>query len=387
MATTETTPGKSSETNDLSGRQVDGVAEDNRSKGNVSAAASQDATDILSILDGLGSEQPTTDQLPEDTPLSIEEQNKLSGLLGDTKPEIAVKANEQAQISEQFSASELENEEIQDTKTTTETPLSDTENDAKQTESHQTESTVTAENHENKDKLTSVLDAIQNESSAQSKLPVSSEIKNNSPQGQSSAPEHEKHIEANFTEPEQTISDDSFSKTKSQIEALAAERNAISKELSLTENHVKKLEDDHFGKKAENNQTQDIEKLRSELTKISKWHENLSAQVQKLLKIAENSNADRETLEVDLAKAHETICNLHKQHHPLQEKLEDCDNTINELRTQLVEQSEKLTITYEKLQHEVSQRRKAEQMLNEIKSRLTPLTRSKSVTQTKSPHS
>ena len=99
------------------------------------------------------------------------------------------------------------------------------------------------------------------------------------------------------------------------------------------------------------------------------------------MKLAENSDAERETLEEDLTQAHETICNLHKKVQPLQEKLEDYDNIVTELRTQLVDQTAMLTTTHEKLQHEVSQRRKAEQMLRKIKSRFAPLTRTKSTTQ------
>jgi len=59
---------------------------------------------------------------------------------------------------------------------------------------------------------------------------------------------------------------------------------------------------------------------------------------------------------------------------------------VTELRAQLVDQTGKMTTNHEKLQHEVTQRRQAEKMLREIKSRLVLLTQSKSVTQTKSSH-
>jgi len=384
MATTETTLDKSNETNDFSDQQVDSVAEDNRSKGNVSAAASQDAADILSILDGLGSQKPVKDQLPKDTLLTAEEQDKLADLLGDTKPKIKAEPNEQAQISEQLSASEFENKEIQETKTAIETPLSDVEKNAEQTEPIQTESAVMTEGHGNKDKLTSVLDAIQNETSDQSKAPAPSEIEDNSLREQSSASEHTEHIKANFSEQEQAKLNDLLTKAQSQIEAVTVERDTLNKELVLTRAHVKELgnnqPDDEAEKPNQTNKNRDIEQLRSELTKMTKWHKTLTVQVQKLLKLAENSHAESNTLEADLTQAHETICNLNKKVQPLQEKVEDYDNMITDLRNQLVDQTAMLTTTHEKLLHEISQRRKAEQMLRNIKSRFAPLTRTKSTT-------
>ena len=44
------------------------------------------------------------------------------------------------------------------------------------------------------------------------------------------------------------------------------------------------------------------------------------------------------------------------------------------LRTQIVGQMDTITTAHEKLQHEVTQRREAEQMLSKIKSRLVELT-------------
>ncbi len=382
MATTGTTLDISSETNDLSDQQVDSVVEDNRSKGNVSAAASQDAADILSILDGLGAQKPATGQLPKNTPLTAEEQGKLADLLGDTKPKIKAEPNEQAQISEQLSASEFENKEIQETKTAIETPLSDAEKNAKQTEPLQTESAVMTEGYGNKDKLTSVLDAIQNETSDQSKAPVPSEIKDNSLREQSSASEHTEHIEANFSKQEQARLNDLLTKAQSQIEAVTAERDTLSKELVFTRALVEELDNDQPDNKAEKpnqaNKNPDIEQLRLELTKMTKWHKTLTVQAQKLLKLVENSHAESETLEVDLTQAHETICNLNKKVQTLQEKVENYDNMKTDLYNQLVDQTAMLTTTHEKLQHEVSQRRKAEQMLKDIKSRFARLTRTKS---------
>jgi DNA repair exonuclease SbcCD ATPase subunit len=381
MATTETTLDRSSETNDLSDQQVDSVAEDNRSKSNVSAAASQDVADILSILDGLGAQKPATDQLPKGTLLTAEEQDRLADLLGDTKPKVKAEPNEQAKISGQLSSSELENKEIQDTKTAIETPLSYAENNAKQTEFLQTESALTTKGHGNKDKLTSVLDAIQNESSDQSKTPLPPEIKDNSLREQSSASEHTEHIEANFSEQEQAKLNDLLTKAQSQIEAVTVERNTLSKELVLTRALLKELENDQPDNKAEKPKqaykNRDIKHLSSELTKITNWHKILTVQVQKLLKVVENSNAESETLEANLIQSHETICKLKKKVQPLQDKLKDYESMVTDLRNQLVDQTAMLTTNHEKLLQEVSQRRKAEQMLRNIKSRFAPLTRTR----------
>lgn len=381
MATTEATLDKSSETNDLSDQQVDSVAEDNRSKSNVSAAASQDVADILSILDGLGAQKPATDQLPKGTPLTAEEQDRLADLLGDTKPKIKAEQDEQAQISEQLSTSELENKEIQDTKTAIETPLSYAENSAKQTEFLQTESVLTAKGHGNKDKLTSVLDAIQNESSNQSKTPVPSKIEDNSLREQSSASEHTERIETNFSEQEQAKLNDLLTRAQSQIKAVTVERDILSKELALTRALLKELENDQPDNETEEpnqaNENRDTEQLRLELTKITNLHKMLTVQVQKLLKVVENSHAESETLEANLVQSHETICKLKKKVQPLQDKLKDYESMVTDLRNQLVDQTAMLTTNHEKLLQEVSQRRKAEQMLRNIKSRFAPLTRTR----------
>jgi chromosome segregation ATPase len=169
------------------------------------------------------------------------------------------------------------------------------------------------------------------------------------------------------------------------LETVIVEHDTLSKELVLTRASVKELENNQpDDKAAEPNRTyenKDIEHLRSELTKISKWHKILTAQIQKLFKLAENSNTESETIEANLTRAHETMSNLKKKVQPLQEKVEDYDKIITDLRTQLVDQTTMLTTTHEKLLHEVSQRREAEQMLRIIKSRVIPLTRTKSTTQ------
>ena len=332
MATTETTLNKPAEHSDLLEQQVADVTENDCSKSDTPTASQKDAADILTILDSFGAQQPITDQLPKDAPLTAEEQDKLADLLGDTKPK------------------------------------NDTENKGKQADLLQVEAT---ENHGDLGKVKSKTSFAKQEQNKLGGL-----LTETRPQFEVVTAEHDtlgKEIDGLLTN------------IQTQLEAVIVEHDTLSTELVLTRAHVKELENNQPDNKAEKpNRTcenEDIEHLRSELTKITKWHESLAAQVQKLLKLAENSDAERETLEEDLTQAHETICNLQKKVQPLQEKLEDYDNMVTDLRTQLVYQTAMLTTTHEKLQHEVSQRRKAEQMLRKIKSRFAPLTRTKSTTQ------
>jgi chromosome segregation ATPase len=336
MATTETTLNKPAEHSDLLEQQVADGTENNGSKSDTSAAAGyQDAADILAILDGFGAQQPTADQLSKDAPLTAEEQDKLADLLGDTKPK------------------------------------NDTENKGKQADLLQEEVT---ENHGDLDKVKSKTSFAKQEQNKHSGL-----LTKTQPQFKVVTAEQEtlgKEIDGLLTN------------IQSQLEAVTAGHDTLSKELVLTRARVKELENNQPDNKAEKpnrtRENEDIEHLRSELTKITEWHKKLTVQVQKLLKLVENSDAERETLEEDLTQAHETICNLQKKVQPLQEKLEDYDNMVTDLRTQLMDQTAMLTTSHEKLQHEVSQRRKAAQMLRKIKSRLTPLTRCKPLTKTNS---
>ncbi len=332
MATTETTLNKPAEHSDLLEQQVADVTENNGSKSDTPTATYKDAADILTILDSFGAQQPTTDQLPKDALLTAEEQEKLAGLLGDTKPK------------------------------------NSTENKGKQADLLQVE---VIENHGDLDKVKSKTSFAEQEQNKPGAL-----LTETRSQFEVVTVEHDtlgREIDGLLTN------------IQTQLEAVIVEHDTLSMELVLTRARVKELENNHPCNKAEKpNRTcknEDIEHLSSELTKITKWHESLAAQVQKLLKLAENSIAERETLETDLTQAHETICNLQKKVQPLQEKLEDCDNMVTDLRTQLVDQTAMLTTTHEKLQHEVSQRRKAGQMLRKIKSRFAPLTRARSTTQ------
>ena len=332
MATTETTLNKPAEHSDLLEQQVADVTGSNGSKSDASTAVHKDAADILTILDNFGAQQPTTDRLPQDAPLTAEEQDKLAHLLGDTKPK------------------------------------NDTENKEKQADPLQVEVT---ENHGDLDKVKSKTSFAKQEQNKLGGLPARTQS-----QFEEVTVDHEtlgKEIDGLLTN------------IQTLLEAVIVEHDTLSKELVLTRACVKELENNPpDNKAAEPNRTcenEDIEHLRSELTRITKWHKSLTVQVQKLLKLAENSNAESDTLEAELIQAHETICDLKKKVLPLQEKLEDYDNMITDLRDQLVEKTAMLTTTHEKLLHEVSQRRKAEQMLRNIKSRLAPLTRTKSTTQ------
>jgi len=249
-------------------QQVAEMAGNSTSKSDIATTASQDAADILSILDSFGVHQPSADRLPKDLPLTAEEQKKLTNLLGDTKPKIEAKSN-----------------------------------------------------------VTNVQDLPAKEPSSQKSEETESLL----------------------------------ARAQSQLETVTNEQDRTRMNKEITH-------------------------LRSELAEITKGHDSLVAQVQKQLGLLEDSTANRETLEADLNQAHKTIGSLQKEVQSLQWKLTDCDSMVTELRAQLVDQTGKMTTNHEKLQHEVTQRRQAEKMLREIKSRLVLLTQSKSVTQTKSSH-
>ena len=334
MATTETTLSKPTEHSDLLKQQVTDVTENNDRKSITSTAVLKDAADILTILDSFGAQQPVTDQLPKDAPLTAEEQEKLAYLLRDT-----------------------------DTK-----PKNDTENKGRQADILQVEVT---ENDGDLDKVRSKTSFAKQEQNKLGGLLTETQS-----QFEVVTVDHEtlgKEI------------DGLLINIQTLLEAVIVEHETLSKELVLTRTLVEELENDRPDNGAEKpNQTyrnRDIEQLRSELTKITKWHKTLTVQVQKLLKLVENSHAESETLEADLTQSHETICNLKKKVQPLQDKLEDYDNMVTDLRTQFVDQTAILTATHEKLLNEVSQRRKAEQILRNIKSRFAPLTRTRSTTQ------
>ena len=292
MATTGTTLDRPVERSGLSEQRVAKMAGNIAGKSDLATAASQDAADILSILDGFGAQQPSTDQLSQDAPLTAEEQKRLSRLLGNTNPKIKTKPA--------------------------------------------------------------------------------------------------------FDEQEQAKLDDLPAKAKSQIETVTTEHDSIARESTVAGTRVKELEKNVYYNEANEQDRarggKEITHLRSELTEITKGHDSLVAQVQKLLGLLEDSNANREALEADLSQSHKTIDSLQKEVRLLQGKLADHNSMVSmatesraqlvdkttKLRAQLVEQTVKITTNHEKYQREITQRMKAEKMLGEIKSRLALLTQSKS---------
>jgi chromosome segregation ATPase len=329
MGTTETTFNKTAEHGNLPGRQVPGVTDNKSGKRDTPTAVQKDAAEILSMLDRF---EAHAGQLLKDTPLTAEEQDRLANLLGEAKPK------------------------------------NYTENEKKQADLLQDQ---VIENHTDLDKVESKPSFARQE---QNKLGAPLTV----PQSQ---------VEE-VTVDHETIGkeiDGLLTNIQTLLEAVIVEHDTLSRELVLTRTRVKELETDLPDTKAvEPNripENKDIERLRSELTKITKWHKALTVQIQKLFKLAESSNSESDILEANLARAHETISNLNKKVQPLQDKVEDYDKIITDLRAQLVDQTAMLTKTHEKLLHEVSQRREAEQMLRIIKSRVVPLTRTKSTTQ------
>jgi chromosome segregation ATPase len=332
MATKETMSNKPAEHNHLLEQRVIGVTGSSGSKSDTHVAAHKDAADILSMLDRFEAQRPATDRLPKDVPLTAEEQEKLARLLGDTEPK------------------------------------NYTESRQKQPDPVQVEVT---ENNEDLEKVKSKT--------------FFAEQEQNRPGGPLAGTQSQ--FEA-VTLDHETLGkeiDGLLNNIQTLLETVIVEHETLSRELVLTRACVKELESNPPDNKAEGPgrtcENEDIERFRSELSKITKWHKSLAVQVQRLLKLAENSLAESETLEASLIRAHETICDLKKKVIPLQEKVEDYDNMITGLSNQLLDQTAMLTTTHEKLQHEVSQRRKAEQMLRNIKSRLAPLTRARPTTQ------
>ncbi len=392
MAATDTTQVKQVEQKGPPEQQITNVAEDNGSKSNTLALAYEDAADILSILDNFGAEQPTAKKLPKDASLTAEEQDRLAHLLGEDGSKVKAESEEQLPLANEQPSTTLEDQKIEDKETVRETTQKDVENNDKESGDSQAESTAEPESGGIYNRVRSILDAIPSKRAGQSEAPAEAEPQVKQPDEQPVQTEQLEHATVTSDKQEQNRVDkqeqnqgsDLLAGTKSQIEAVTVEREVISKKLDVTAASIKELEDSQFDNESDkDNRAEDVDRLRSELTKISKWHESLETQVRKLLKIAENSNTDRETLEVNLVQAHEVICTLEKKVQPMQEKIEEYENMVNDLHNQLVDQSAMLTSTHEKLQHEVTQRRKIEQMLRDIKSRLRPLTRTKSSAQNK----
>jgi chromosome segregation ATPase len=316
MATTETIMNKPAEHSDLTKQRVAPVTENKVSKSDTTSAAQKDASDILSMLDGLGAQQPITDQVPVDSPLTAEEQARLADLLGEPKPR---------------------------------------------------------NNTENHGDLDSVESKTSFEKQEQNKLGgLTTEI-----------PQQSEGVTAEHDTLGREI-DGLLTNIQTQLETVIVEHDTLKKQLALNRARVKELENNQPDNEPEKTdwtpKNEDIDHLPLELAKITQWHKKLVVQVQKLLKFAGNASAERESLEKDLDKANKTICNQEKKLQPLKEQLDDYDNIVTDLRTQLVAQTDMLTTTHEKLLHEVTQRREAEQMLRIIKSRFTPLTKTRSNT-------
>ena len=389
MATPDKMSDKAVEGDGLSEQGSANVAKSSINKSDTLALAYKDAADILSILDNFGAEQPAANKLPESASLTAEEKNRLAQLLGETGPKIKSPPEEQLPPVKEPQMTTLEEQKIEGLQTAGEISPNDITSVDKEPVHLQSESTEEQESSGIYDRVRSALDSIQGKRDKQSDASAAAEPEIKPLEKQPVQTQHLVEEPVGSDEQEQNISDeqqqnldaDSSSDTKSQIEALTVEREELRRKLDVAEAGIKELENNRQEYESdESDLEQDVESLRLELTRISKWHESMEIQVKKLLKIAENSNKDRETLEINLVQAHEIICTLEKKVQPMQEKLDDYENTINELHNQLVDQTAMLTSTHERLQHEVAQRRKIEQMLRDIKSRLMPLTRKKSTT-------
>jgi predicted nucleic acid-binding Zn-ribbon protein len=384
MAATDTTQVKQVEQKEPPEQQIPKVAESNGGKSDTLALAYKDATDILSILDNFGAEQPTAKKLPKDASLTAEEQDRLAQLLGEDGSNVKAESKEQPPLADEQPLATPEDQKIEDIEKVSEITPKETEDNDKESGDLPSESTAESESGGIYNRVRSILDAIPSKRAKQSEPPATAEPQVKPPDEQPVQTEQLQQAPAISDKQEQTQDADLPVDTKSQIEAVAVEREEIGKKLDVAAAGIQELEENQFDDKSDKaDRTEEVGRLRSELIKISKWHESLETQVKKLLKIAENSNTDREALESNLTQAHEVICTLEKKVQPMQEKIQEYEDVVNDLHNQLVDQSAMLTSTHEKLQHEVTQRRKIEQMLRDIKSRLRPLTRTKSSTQPK----
>ena len=210
---------------------------------------------------------------------------------------------------------------------------------------------------------------------------------------QSEADEQEPPV---LDEHEQVKLDDLLGKAKSQLDAMAVDGDALSKELARTESHVTTLEHTENDNKDDTQYRADMNKevthLCSELHKMTTVHRELVSQVQKQFTLLEEANANREDIETELRQARRVIRSMQHDAKAFQTKDADRDEMLANLRTQLLDETAKLrsqlvdqtgsmTAIHEKLQNEVAQRRTAEKMLREIGSRVVQLTQSKPGTQ------
>ena len=168
-----------------------------------------------------------------------------------------------------------------------------------------------------------------------------------------------------------------------QLASVTEGRDMLTEEAAFAKKQVREL----AGKNAEletqvkhlREKLSSVEHLREEASTLTNQRQVLTEQVRKLMNRLEEANKTRDTLELDLTAAHESLCQLQRERQALQDAVTDDGTEVSRLRTQLLAQSTELATVTEKLQLETAARRQTEEMLREVKSRLLSLSHNKSV--------
>ena len=168
-----------------------------------------------------------------------------------------------------------------------------------------------------------------------------------------------------------------------QLDSISEGRDSLAEEVIFTQTRAKELASKNADLETQVRRLQekvdDTERLRAETIKLTDERRVLAEQMRRLMGRLEEANKVRDTLEADLAVSYEAVCNLRKEMESLRGKVTGDDCNVSDLRNKLIVQSTELAAANEKIQQETAARRKTEEMLREIKSRLISLSQNKSI--------
>jgi len=172
--------------------------------------------------------------------------------------------------------------------------------------------------------------------------------------------------------------DDLLTHIQTQIEAVIAEHDLLSKKLTLTKARVRELESGQPGGEGsaltQIERNENAEYLRSEMTELSQRQEGLTAQLHKLLGPFETANMAPAAPGADLLRARETLGNLQKKLSSRAETFMNDDAWEISAPTQRMDQTAAPATAHEKVLHQSSKQQEAVKILRELQSRLRPLT-------------
>jgi len=138
-----------------------------------------------------------------------------------------------------------------------------------------------------------------------------------------------------FAEEERNKFANSLAETQQQLKAVTDERDSFAEQAVSAETYTKELESGKTALEAQvmnlKDKVRDIDRLRTELTKVKKARQDLDEQVRDLSNRLEASDTSKDTFEKDLAEAREQVENL-------REKAADGDSRATDLRIQLEDQ-------------------------------------------------